>query len=144
MPKAASVFYQNKLFPTAKEKKEALKLRSHTRVISSHQPTRVQTASGEMYRKVEMASGGRSSGGQSWQSAENMESTLHTDNFGELLHDPVEVQLQKLLGDDADSFLHPVLREGAKKTVLPLTARKCEFSFNLYNFTFTHVNFCRQ
>lgn len=114
-------------FPVAKEKKEAAKLLSRTCVISSHQPVRVQSYNEEVHRKSEVASRRRSSGGQSWHSSEHLESMLHTDNFRELLHDPVEVQLQKLLGEDADSFLHPVFREGAKKTMIPLNARKCEW-----------------
>ena len=55
-----------------------------------------------------------------------IESSLFTDNFKELLHDPVDVQLQKLLGPDAEDFLHPTFREGAKKTLNPMAAqRKC-------------------
>ena len=56
-----------------------------------------------------------------------VDSSLLTDNFKELLLDPVEVQLQKLLGpDEAEDFLHPTFREGAKKTLNPMAIqRKC-------------------
>lgn len=57
-----------------------------------------------------------------------IESSLLTDNFKELLLDPVDVQLQKLLGSDAEDFLHPTFREGAKKTLNPVVVqrkRKC-------------------
>ena len=55
-----------------------------------------------------------------------VESSLLTDNFKELLLDPVELQLQKLLGSEAEDFLHPTFREGAKKTLNPVVAqRKC-------------------
>lgn len=56
-----------------------------------------------------------------------MDSLLLTDNFKELLLDPVEVQLQKLLGpDEAEDFLHPTFRDGAKKTLNPMAIqRKC-------------------
>ena len=58
-----------------------------------------------------------------------MESSLLTDNFKDLLLDPVEVQLQKLLGSDAEDFLHPTFREGAKKTLNPMVVhRKCKFA----------------
>ena len=115
----------------AREKKEASKLLSRTRVISSHQPIRTQIYDEEVSRKAPVAWRRCSSGEQlSWHSSEQMESTLQTDNFRELLHDPLEVQLQKLLGEDADSFLHPVFREGAKKTMAPLNTRKCEHLYN--------------
>lgn len=62
-----------------------------------------------------------------------VESSLLTDNFKELLHDPVEVQLQKLLGADAEDFLHPTFREGAKKTLNPMaTQRKRTYFKNLF------------
>ena len=47
-----------------------------------------------------------------------------TDNFKELLLDPVDVQLQKLLGPDAEDFLHPTFREGAKKTLNPMVVQR--------------------
>lgn len=59
-----------------------------------------------------------------------LESSLLTDNFTELLLDPVDVQLQKLLGSDAEDFLHPTFREGAKKTLNPMAVvqRKCMYA----------------
>lgn len=58
-----------------------------------------------------------------------IESSLLTDNFKELLLDPVDVQLQKLLGPNAEDFLHPTFREGAKKTLNPMVVqRKCKYS----------------
>ena len=44
----------------------------------------------------------------------------------ELLHDPIDIQLKKLLGSEAEDFLHPTFREGAKKTLNPVVVkRKC-------------------
>ena len=57
-----------------------------------------------------------------------IESSLLTDNFKELLLDPVDVQLLKLLGPDAEDFLHPTFRDGAKKTLNPMPVqRKCKY-----------------
>ena len=42
--------------------------------------------------------------------------------------EPVDVQLMKLLGSDAEDFLHPTFRDGAKKTLNPMSVqRKCEY-----------------
>ena len=62
----------------------------------------------------------------SLDSSGDVESSLLTDNFKELLLDPVDVQLKKLLGSEAEDFLHPTFREGAKKTLNPVVVqRKC-------------------
>jgi len=113
---------------TAQDRKKALSLKSHVRVISSHQPVHVSQFSGDKrssYDSLKSQTPGQSileSNGPA-----GIESSLLTDNFKELLLDPVDVQLLKLLGPDAEDFLHPTFRDGAKKTLNPMTVqRKCE------------------
>lgn len=115
---------------TAKDKKKALSLKSHVRVISSHQPERVTQLTRDTrssYDSTKSHTPGQSSLDGSGPAG--IESSLLTDNFKDLLLDPVEVQLQKLLGSDAEDFLHPTFREGAKKTLNPMVVhRKCKFA----------------
>ena len=112
---------------TAQDRKKALSLKSHIRVISSHQPERVSKITPD--KRSSYASSKTLSPGQlSLESSgvTDVESSLLTDNFRELLLEPVDVQLQKLLGSEAEDFLHPTFREGAKKTLNPMTVhRKC-------------------
>ena len=119
---------------TAQDKKKALRLKSHVRVISSHEPVRAPQSARDTKSSYESAK--TQSPGQSSLDSHGtavVESSLLTDNFKELLHDPVEVQLQKLLGADAEDFLHPTFREGAKKTLNPMaTQRKRTYFKNLF------------
>lgn len=113
--------------PTAQDRKKALGLKSHVRIISSHQPEHMLKSVPDKHSSFD-SSKGQSPGQLSRDSSglTGVESALLTDNFKELLLDPVEIQLQKLLGPDAEDFLHPTLREGAKKTLNPMvTQRKC-------------------
>ena len=115
---------------TAQDKKKALSLKSHVRVISSHQPVGVSQLSGDKRGSYDSSKSQtpRQSSLESSASAE-IESSLLTDNFKELLLDPVDVQLLKLLGPDAEDFLHPTFRDGAKKTLNPMAVqRKCKFA----------------
>ena len=115
---------------TAQDRKKALSLKSHVRVISSHQPVRVSQLSEEKrssYDSSKSQTPGRSSLESSGPAG--IESSLLTDNFKELLLDPVDVQLHKLLGPDAEDYLHPTFREGAKKTLNPMVVqRKCKYA----------------
>nr|XP_058941878.1 uncharacterized protein LOC131770182 isoform X2 [Pocillopora verrucosa] len=109
----------------AQDKKKALRLKSHVRVISSHEPVRAPQSARDTKSSYESAK--TQSPGQSSLDSHGtavVESSLLTDNFKELLHDPVEVQLQKLLGADAEDFLHPTFREGAKKTLNPMATQR--------------------
>ena len=119
---------------TAQDKKKALRLKSHVRVISSHEPVRAPQSARDTKSSYESAK--TQTPGQSSLDSHGtavVESSLLTDNFKELLHDPVEVQLQKLLGADAEDFLHPTFREGAKKTLNPMaTQRKRTYFKNLF------------
>ena len=116
---------------TAQDRKRALSLKSHVRVISSHQPVRVSQLTGDKrssYDSMNTQSPGQLS--LDSNGVAGLESSLLTDNFTELLLDPVDVQLQKLLGSDAEDFLHPTFREGAKKTLNPMAVvqRKCMYA----------------
>ena len=116
------------LILAAQDKKKALGLKSCSRVISSHQPARNPELIMQSPRSI-ISTTVTSPGQQSLESsaASGPRTSLLTDNFSELLLNPVEVQLQKLLGADAESFLHPTFREGAKKTLNPMVfPRKCE------------------
>ena len=119
---------------TAQDKKKALRLKSHVRVISSHEPVRAPQSARDTKSSYESAK--TQSPGQSSLDSHGtavVESSLLTDNFKELLHDPVEVQLQKLLGANAEDFLNPTFREGAKKTLNPMaTQRKRTYFKNLF------------
>ena len=112
---------------TAKDRKEALSLKSHVRVISSHEPghmTKLSSDQRNSYTSSKTQSPAQLSLGSSHGTG--YESALLTDNFKELLLDPVDVQLKKLLGSEAEDFLHPTFREGAKKTLNPVVVnRKC-------------------
>ncbi|KAL9960173.1 hypothetical protein ACROYT_G033589 [Oculina patagonica] len=109
----------------AQDRKKALSLKSHVRVISSHEPERVSQLRRDTrssYDSTKSHTPGHSSLDSSGPSG--IESSLLTDNFKELLLDPVDVQLQKLLGSDAEDFLHPTFREGAKKTLNPVVVHR--------------------
>lgn len=116
---------------TAQDRKKALSLKSHVRVISSHQPIRASELSGDKrssYDSSKSQTPRQSSLGSIGPNG--IESSLLTDNFKELLLEPVDVQLLKLLGPDADDFLHPTFRDGAKKTLNPIVVqRKCKFAY---------------
>lgn len=115
---------------TAQDRKKALSLKSHVRVISSHQPVHVSQLSGDKRSSYD-SSKSQTPGQSSLESSgpAGTESSLLTDNFKELLLDPVDVQLLKLLGPDAEDFLHPTFRDGAKKTLNPMVVqRKCEYA----------------
>ena len=112
---------------TAQDRKKAASLKSHVRIISSHQPERMFKSSTDKRSSYDSTKT-QSPGQLSLDSSEfaGVDSALLTDNFKELLLDPVEVQLQKLLGSEAEDFLHPTFREGAKKTLNPMVVqRKC-------------------
>ncbi|XP_032221329.2 reticulocyte-binding protein homolog 2a [Nematostella vectensis] len=102
----------------AEEKLKSRSLKSHTRVISSHQPIRMPrlsisetpTRSRETRASVSRTSADGTVG----------ESILLADNFNDLINESVEVQLQALLGPEAEAFLKPTFREGAKKCLDPL------------------------
>ena len=115
---------------TAQDRKKALSLKSHVRVISSHQPVRLSEFNGDKrssYDSSKSQTPGQSSSESSGPSG--IESSLLTDNFKELLLEPVDVQLLKLLGPDAEDFLHPTFRDGAKKTLNPIAVqRKCKYA----------------
>lgn len=110
----------------AQDRNKSVGLKSHFRIISSHEPKRalkpvadkrcsLDSSKAQSPRQPSMDSTGRT----------GVDSSLLTDNFKELLLDPVEVQLQKLLGpDEAEDFLHPTFREGAKKTLNPMTIQR--------------------
>ena len=49
-----------------------------------------------------------------------IESILLSDNFTDLMHESLEVQLHMLLGPAAINFLKPTFRDGAKKSLDPL------------------------
>ena len=113
---------------TAQDRKKALGLKSHVRIISSHEPKSklrpeaskrfsVDSTKTQSPRDLSVDNGGMT----------GVESTLLTENFKELLLDPVDVQLEKLLGSaEAEDFLHPTFRDGAKKTLNPMgIQRKC-------------------
>lgn len=110
----------------AQDKKKALSLKSHVRMISSHEPVCAPQSARDTrssYESAKTQSPGQSSPDSHEEAV--LESSLFTDDFKGLLHDPVEVQLKKLLGADAEDFLHPTFREGAKKTLNPMgTQRK--------------------
>ena len=116
---------------TAQDRKKALSLKSHVRVISSHEPDRVSQLPGDKrssYDSSKSQTPGRQSSLES-SGTTGIESSLLTDNFKELLLDPVDVQLLKLLGPDAEDFLHPTFRDGAKKTLNPMVVqRKCKYA----------------
>lgn len=109
----------------AQDRKKALGLKSHVRIISSRQPEHMLKSVPDKHSSFD-SSKGQSPGQLSLDSSglTGVESALLTDNFKELLLDPVEVQLQKLLGPDAEDFLHPTLREGAKKTLNPMVTQR--------------------
>ena len=115
---------------TAQDRKKALSLKSHVRVISSHQPVRLSEFNGDKrssYDSSKSQTPGQSSSESSGPNG--IESSLLTDNFKELLLEPVDVRLLKLLGPDAEDFLHPTFRDGAKKTLNPIAVqRKCEYA----------------
>ena len=116
---------------TAQDRKKALSLKSHVRVISSHQPVRVSELSGDKRSSYD-SSKSQTPGNSSRESSgsNGVESSLMTDNFKELLLEPVDVQLLKLLGPDAEDFLHPTFRDGAKKTLNPIVVqRKCKYAW---------------
>lgn len=95
------------------------------RVISSHQPDRVSKLMADKhssYGSTKTQSPCQLSLATSGMTGED--SALLTDNFKELLLDPVDVQLQKLLGSEAEDFLHPTFREGAKKTLNPMMVQR--------------------
>ena len=112
---------------SAQDRKKAASLKSHVRIISSHQPERMFKSSTDKrssYGSTKTQSPGQLSLDSSGLT--DVDTLLLTDNFKELLLDPVEVQLQKLLGSEAEDFLHPTFREGAKKTLNPMVVqRKC-------------------
>lgn len=115
---------------TAQDRKKALSLKSHVRVISSHQPVRASQLSGDKRSSYDSSKSQtpRQSSLESSGPA-GIESSLLTDDFKELLLEPVDVQLMKLLGPDAEDFLHPTFRDGAKKTLNPMAVqRKCEYA----------------
>lgn len=117
--KQYSDFVQDAL---AQDRKKALGLKSHVRIISSHEPKSklrpeaskrfsVDSTKTQSPRDLSVDNGGMT----------GVESTLLTENFKELLLDPVDVQLEKLLGSaEAEDFLHPTFRDGAKKTLNPM------------------------
>jgi len=109
----------------AQDRKKALSLKSHVRVISSHQPVHVSQLSGDKRSSYD-SSKSQTPGQSSLESSgpAGTESSLLTDNFKELLLDPVDVQLLKLLGPDAEDFLHPTFRDGAKKTLNPMVVQR--------------------
>lgn len=109
----------------AKDRKEALSLKSHVRVISSHEPghmTKLSSDQRNSYTSSKTQSPAQLSLGSSHGTG--YESALLTDNFKELLLDPVDIQLKKLLGSEAEDFLHPTFREGAKKTLNPVVVNR--------------------
>ena len=130
---------------TAQDRKKALSLKSHVRVISSHQPVRLSEFNGDKrssYDSSKSQTPGQSSSESSGPSG--IESSLLTDNFKELLLEPVDVQLLKLLGPDAEDFLHPTFRDGAKKTLNPIAVqRKCKYAC-VRVLCVRKVGFCRK
>jgi len=103
----------------AKEKAQKSSLKSHTRVLSSHQPMRVPILIANSPYKSSDMNDGRSISGSSMTDGAS-ESILLSDNFSELMNESVEVQLHTLLGPAALNFLKPTFRDGAKKSLDPL------------------------
>ena len=51
-------------------------------------------------------------------------STMEDADFHDLQYQPLQIQLERLLGDDADGYLNPTVKESPRKTFDLAVARK--------------------